>query len=310
MDGDPTLAVYVIHWRAPGRALETVRSLRQSLGVDLEVIVVDNASGQDVVAELRARLGGVRIIETGANLGYAGAANVALNDARGQRVDAVALAAHDLLVDPLALRLLSEALTASPEHAIVGPAHWDPAFGHAESIGGMFRAWGGGPLVPPGDAPPADENGIVDARFVSGALMVLRPSLLAEIEGMDARLFAYWEDVDLCLQARRRGHRVGVVTQARAAETGYSASHQDHAYLIARNHLLVARRHFGRTTLVVGALGVATRAARAWAGSLIPTRSAAKRATSRAFARGRWRGLLDGLAQRGGPPPGSAHTCR
>lgn len=295
--------VYVIHWRAVDRLRAAVESLQRSTDVELDLVVVDNASGAEAVASIRAHLGAVAVLETGSNLGYAGAANLALGDARDRAVDAVVLAAHDVLVEPATMAHLLDALDASPEHGIVGPAHWDPQFDHVESLGGRYTPWAGGPLVTPSAAPPPDTNGIIDATFISGALMVLRPSLLREIDGMDARLFAYWEDVDLCLQARALGHRVGVVPQARAAETGYVAAHRTHAYLIARNHLLVTRRHRSRFALLMAATGVGARALRALLGASLPTRAPSRRKASQAFAAGRWQGLLDGVADRGGPPP-------
>lgn len=299
----PRLVVYVLHWQAPERVVRTVESLTRSSGVDLEVTIIDNDSGSEALDVVRAALPGVRILGTGGNLGYAGAANVALADARGRDADGVALAAHDVLVEAHTLEVLAHALAESPSHAVVGPVLWDPSFDHPESVGGTYHPWKGGPLVAPHAAGRPDRHGIVDSTFVSGSLMLLRGSLLDEIDGMDGRLFAYWEDVDLCLQVRALGQRVGVVAAARAAETGYSAAHRTHAYLIARNHLLVTRRHFRTPALVVAVAGVAARAARAAIGSCLPNRSSARRATSWDFAVGRWRGLQAGIAGRGGAPP-------
>jgi GT2 family glycosyltransferase len=83
----------------------------------LDVVLVDNASTDGVVAEVRTRLPVVRVVESPGNRGFGGGCNVAIADLDG--VDYVALVNNDAVVDPGWLAPLVAALEAD---ASVGAA--------------------------------------------------------------------------------------------------------------------------------------------------------------------------------------------
>jgi len=78
----------------------------------LELVLVDNASTNTVVDQVREELAQVRVIESPINLGFAGGCNLALRDL--DEVDHVALVNNDLLVEPDWLRPLVDTLEADP----------------------------------------------------------------------------------------------------------------------------------------------------------------------------------------------------
>jgi GT2 family glycosyltransferase len=77
-----------------------------------EVVLVDNASSDDVVTRTRDELPDVRIIASDRNLGFAGGCKLALRDL--DRVDHVALVNSDVLVEPGWLVPLTRALDRNP----------------------------------------------------------------------------------------------------------------------------------------------------------------------------------------------------
>jgi GT2 family glycosyltransferase len=94
----------------------TVECLRRLCATEwpagrLEVVLVDNASSDDVVARTRDELPDVRIITSDRNLGFAGGCNLALRDLDG--VDFVALVNSDVLVEPGWLAPLARALRSN-----------------------------------------------------------------------------------------------------------------------------------------------------------------------------------------------------
>jgi GT2 family glycosyltransferase len=84
-----------------------------------EVVLVDNASSDDVVARTHDELPDVRIITSDRNLGFAGGCNLALRDLDG--VDYVALVNSDVLVEPGWLAPLARALRRNPMVGAAGP---------------------------------------------------------------------------------------------------------------------------------------------------------------------------------------------
>ncbi|HYV60441.1 MAG TPA: glycosyltransferase [Acidimicrobiia bacterium] len=104
----------VVNYNGGELTLECVRQLRATEwpADAFEVVLVDNASSDDVVATARAGWPDVRIIESDRNLGFAGGSNLALRDLDG--VDAVALVNSDVLVEPDWLAPLVRTLSHNP----------------------------------------------------------------------------------------------------------------------------------------------------------------------------------------------------
>ncbi len=190
------------------RAVETV--LRNTPGVDVEVVVLDNGSRADVAMTLAAGLLGddrVRLVRLPRNLNFAIGCNVGFARSTGEHVlflnnDTEAragwwepLVAHladerVLGVQPLLLypdETIQTAGTVFPvDHAI--PCHY--LVGH----------------------PAEDALKIADPRFraVTAAALLMRATDVAALRGFDPIFVNGAEDVDLCLRAGelREGHFV------------------------------------------------------------------------------------------------------
>jgi len=110
----PRVRAVVVNYRGGALTLDCLRSLVTTAwpAPALEVVLVDNASDDGVVARVREELPVVRVIESPVNAGFGAACNLALRDLRG--VDHVALVNNDVTVSPGWLRPLVAALEADP----------------------------------------------------------------------------------------------------------------------------------------------------------------------------------------------------
>jgi GT2 family glycosyltransferase len=189
-------------------------------GEAIETVVVDNASGDGVVAYVRESRPEVRIVLNDANLGFAAAVNQGARMARG---DALLLLNPDVVLEPRSLGRLRRALE-DPRVGIVGPqlffpdgspqrSVWDApslralAF-EAFLLYNLFPRWS--PISP--RVPEAAE----DVGALSGACLLVRRACFDTLGGLDERFFLYFEDVDLGLRARAAGWRVRLLPDARA----------------------------------------------------------------------------------------------
>lgn len=104
----------VLNYNGGELTLECLRRLRATEwpADRFQILLVDNASSDDVVATTRADLPEVRIIESERNRGFAGGNNLALRDLGD--VDAVALVNSDVLVEPKWLAPLVRTLRHNP----------------------------------------------------------------------------------------------------------------------------------------------------------------------------------------------------
>lgn len=189
----------------------------QSGAPPVEVLVVDNASTDGSVEYVRAAYPGVRLVETGRNLGFAGGNNAGAREARG---DWIAFLNNDTVPEPDWLAKLHGAALAHPECALVTSRLVfldDP--GVIDSAGdGYYRA-GGAFKHGHGAAASAFET----AREVFGACggaFLIRREVFEALGGFDARFFMLYEDVDLSYRARLRGWRCWYAADAVVRHAG------------------------------------------------------------------------------------------
>lgn len=218
-----SLTVVVVHRDRPAALAATVRSLRAGWSGPLRILVVDNGSteGPDV--------DGIEVVRTGSNLGFGGGANVGLRLAGTQWV---AVCPHDVEVAEGALDRMVTVAGARPRAGLAGP---DLGLDEVPVVDPYF----GGlsvPAVRAGDWAPAG--------YPHGTLLLARRRCLDEVGLFDEAFFAYCEEADLALRARRLGWLSGQVWGAGARNTGLgSVAVSD--YLKARNTLHLVRRWFG-----------------------------------------------------------------
>jgi GT2 family glycosyltransferase len=116
---DPQVAVVVVNHNGGELTLACLRSVLASDWdpARLDVVLVDNASRDDVVERVRRELTAVRVIESSKNTGFAGGCNLGLK--ASETADLVALVNNDATVDPAWLRPL---VTTLQHDATIGAA--------------------------------------------------------------------------------------------------------------------------------------------------------------------------------------------
>lgn len=178
----PEVPVYVIHWNAPEWCVRTVRSLRASQHLRISLTIIDNGGLSE---EALAGLQGAEIISTGANIGYTGGANRAIEAWRTTSSPIAVIACHDVELHDEALSLLVRA---------VG----QPGIGIAGLTTSGYRD------TPTAPVPPCSL--ILDSvSWVTGAVMVLSRACVDAVGQFDERLGSYAEDVDYCWRAADTG---------------------------------------------------------------------------------------------------------
>ena len=199
--------------------------------------MVDNQSDDDSVAYVRRHFPRVNVIETGANLGYAGGNNVGL---RATEAPFAVLLNPDVYVRPDWLARIIRPFHADPRTGIVGCKLYYPD--------GQTLQHGGGYLTPPRALPghfgigerdvgQCDEQKEVD--YVIGAALALRRQMLDDIGLLDDNFFLYYEDVDLCYRAWASGYRV-------LYEPAATAVHVESATTVKNSPAYLRRFHTGR----------------------------------------------------------------
>jgi GT2 family glycosyltransferase len=202
----PSIAVVIVTYDAEGAVGATLDALTPQLGERDELVVVDNASSDRTLDEVRRHAPGARVIEAGHNSGFAAACNLG---AAGATADLLLFLNPDARPERGAIDALRGAAADHPTWGAWQALVLLPG-GGVNTSGGVVHflgvAWAG-----VADAPAAAQ----EVAFASGAALTVRAQLWRELEGFDDEFFMYCEDVDLSLRLRLAGHGVGVEPAAR-----------------------------------------------------------------------------------------------
>jgi GT2 family glycosyltransferase len=194
------LSIIIVSFNARADLVRCLESLHEAPPARAhEVIVVDNAS-TDGSADAARQWAGVRVIETGANLGFSRANNAGIRASSGTNI---LLLNSDTIVPPHALDALLSALDAHPDVAVVGPRRAELSFGKMV-----------GPLNQIRQQQIARDDVESYTRleqypdWVTGACLLVRRADADAVGLLDERYFMYLEDVDFCAAIRARGRRI------------------------------------------------------------------------------------------------------
>jgi GT2 family glycosyltransferase len=200
---DDSVSAVVVGYSDPVATAQAVESLLGQSRPPLEVLVVDNDEASRVSAELaRRRFGAsVRIVSAGRNWGYTRAVNLAAEAASGSWLFFLN---PDAVAEPDCTRLMLEA-ARDPGTAIVGAQVLLPdgrvnAGDNPISLSGV--SWSGR------YGEPREEGPAREAAAVSGAALMVRRDVFAELGGLCPDFFLYQDDSDLAWRARLAGWQV------------------------------------------------------------------------------------------------------
>jgi GT2 family glycosyltransferase len=207
LDGaHPLVSVIVVNWNGLAYLPECLGSLAAQSYPALEIVVVDNGSTDGSLEYLRGSHGWrVGLVESPANLGFAGGTNLGIRAAKGTYL---ALINNDAAADARWVEALVAAAESDPRIGMCASKIyvWDrPGVldGAGLLVSGDGIGRGRGRLEPDREEFAREE----DALLPSGCAALYRRAMLDEIGLFDEEFFAYCEDTDLGLRGRIAGWR-------------------------------------------------------------------------------------------------------
>lgn len=189
--------------------LQCLRALQNNSDkTPYEIIVVDDASS-DWTKSALSNIRGIRVISVEDNLGYLRATNLGISVARGKYV---ALLNNDTIpISGWLDRLVSE-LENNSKIGIAGAKLLYPNMQVQELGSQIFSDGSGWNLGKYADHFSPEHSFTREVDYVSAAAILVRSDLLAKTNGFDELYIpAYYEDVDLAMQARKNGLKVVAV---------------------------------------------------------------------------------------------------
>lgn len=208
--------------------LRSAMAAAAAAGLALELIVIDNASADNTVQIVRDQIPQCRVVENAENVGFAKANNQAFRLATG---DVWLLLNPDAILQADTLVPLLDFLATRPRVAAVAPTLVGSRTTGPES-GGMtpgIRSMAGHFLLLnrllPGDRGGPWRGVSLQRRprvgprrvdWLAGAVMLLRPDAIREVEGFDPAFFLFGEDIELGERLCRANWELWIVPAGRA----------------------------------------------------------------------------------------------
>jgi N-acetylglucosaminyl-diphospho-decaprenol L-rhamnosyltransferase len=227
---DARVLVSIINYRTAEMTIRCVGTVLSELeGLTGTVVVVDNASGDGSADLIEAWIADrdlgsrVRLIRSERNTGFSGGHNIGIG---AGEAELYLVLNSDAEVRPGFFRAMLAAAGARPEAGLFAPAIeredgsvQDSCFRFPTPVSEFIRGANSGPVtkalarwtVSLGSYPAE-----ADIRWASFACILLRAAMVREIGPLDEGYFMYFEDIDYCREARRRGWRIARVPEARA----------------------------------------------------------------------------------------------
>ena len=233
------ISAIVVNWNGRTYLPDCLTALLAQDPPPDEVIVVDNHSDDGSREWLAAHHPGVRVIDTGSNLGPCRARNVGVAAAR---FDTCLLLDNDVVLHAGALRALHSCLEREPRAAMVQARSVcgdDPQRVHYDGADLHFL----GVLVLHNWFRPLPESpwptGPIGAAIA--LCFLVRREVYREVGGFDENLFILYEDNEFSYKLRMRGHTIhlapGAMCTHRAGTAGLSVRGAQDRYPARRTFL-------------------------------------------------------------------------
>lgn len=231
------VSIVIVSFNTCAVLRECLRLVDRQVGLlQVQVIVVDNASTDNSPTMIEREFPDALLIRSEVNLGFGRANNLGFEAARGRYV---VLLNSDAFLDEGALECSVAHMEANPRAGLGGgrlvgrDGSWQPSarmfptiidnlivlsglaarFPHSRFFGHVDRTW-------------ADQGEAAEVDWVPGAYSIIRAEALEAAGPFDPRFFLYYEEVDLCKRIKQKGYSIWYWPDISVVHIGGESSRQ------------------------------------------------------------------------------------
>jgi GT2 family glycosyltransferase len=252
----PRVGVVILNWNGCQDTLACLASLQNLTYPNFFAVVVDNASSDNSEARIRDAYPDVVVLQSGANLGFAGGNNLGINCALDRGASYVWILNNDTEVEPGALSALVERIQQKNGAGLCGSTlvYLDERKIVQALGGGRYNKWVGRTFHV-GESRPLSALNEVDVSEVEsdldsivGASMLVSRSFIEDVGLLSTDFFLYCEELDWA----RRGKewyslayaRQSIVFHKEGASTGGSNQRKRERSRVSEYHSIRSRLVF------------------------------------------------------------------
>lgn len=191
-------SVIIVNWNVADSLKACLDSILATKFTDLEIIVVDNASSDQSISQLKSHFPKITLIANATNRGFPAAVNQGLQITKG---DYLVILNPDTQVPKDFFAKCLDFFSLYPTAALMGPKFLDEGSVYNEpNIQNTIKTYWLRQLLPkytPDTPTPINVNAI------SGACMVMPRKTLSQVGPFTEEVFMYFEDLDYCRRLRK-----------------------------------------------------------------------------------------------------------
>jgi GT2 family glycosyltransferase len=220
-----TLSIVILNYKSEGLVRYCLSNiLKSDLQISYEIVVVDNASPNSGVRNLKNEFSNVKFIELKENRGFSAGNNAGIKVAKGKYI---VIINPDIVVSPGSLEKLVDFMDNNPKVGCAGPKLMNPDGTVQNSCLrfpiGIMPFYRRSPLGKTKKGQrylrnylmhDFDHNSNIPVDWLFGACIVVRKSAIDEVGLMDEGYFLYIGDTDWCRVFWEKGYKVYYVADS------------------------------------------------------------------------------------------------
>jgi hypothetical protein len=253
------VSVVVVNWNTQDILRDCLRSIyEQCSEIDLEVIVIDNASTDGSVEMVKKDFPQVTLIENSKNRGFAAANNQGIDISKGRYV---LLLNSDTVVLDNAIAKTAAFADSHPEAAVVGCRVLNPdrtlqptCFMFPSILNMLLSSTYLYKLFPKNKFFGRERmtwwnrNDIREVDVVTGCFMLVRQDAIKKVGSMDEQYFMYGEETDWCYRFKQAGWKMLFTPCAEIIHLGGQSAQKRATTMVVqlrKSILQFMKKHYG-----------------------------------------------------------------
>ena len=212
------IVIIILNWNGLDDTLACLDSLNKVKSPNFDCLVVDNYSLIDPETEIKTQFPEIGFIRLEENRGFAGGNNVGIDYAIKNNYKYILLLNNDTIVDSNFLNPLVNILEKNQQLKMVQPLiyKYENNKNKTQAIwnaGGKWNAFIGDAItykkLPINKIPSPFQP-----EWLSGCAILIKLNELINVGGLNEKMFAYYEDVDLSFRMNTNGNGLALVTES------------------------------------------------------------------------------------------------
>ncbi len=247
-------------WEDTIACLGSLEKVKNTQDFKVEVLVIDNASKNESVEEIRKAFPSINMIENPINTGFSGGCNEGMRYALDNGADYVLLLNNDTTVDQNFVSELYKSIQPEEIGGVVPKIYFEKGNEYhkdkykKEELGKIIWYAGGimdwKNLIGHNKGVDEVDRGQYDktcaTELATGCCFMIKASVLKKVGVFDDNYFLYYEDADLCERIKKAGKKIfytptAIIWHKNAGSSGSGSVLQD--YYITRNRMLFGMRY-------------------------------------------------------------------